>query len=95
MMPTTAGLNGKADASFIHLDCSGGCVPNFTQFIKALHSITKGCTLKSNEIFFCLGYCGWEKGQLENEIKENSWIILNEQIDFISKSIDWKRKMIE
>ena len=51
--------------------------------------------MKSNEIFFCLGYCGWEKGQLENEIKENSWIILNEQIDFISKSIDWKRKMIE
>ena len=64
---------------------------NFNQVIEYLN-----CKLiKSNEIFFCLGYCGWEKGQLENEIKENSWIILNEQIDFISKSIDWKRKMIE
>ena len=50
---------------------------------------------KSNEIFFCLGYCGWGKGQLENEIKEKSWIVLNEKIDFISKSIDWKRKIIE
>ena len=64
---------------------------NFSQVTEYLN-----CKLiKSNEIFFCLGYCGWKKGQLENEIKENSWIVLNEQIDFISKSIDWKRKMIE
>jgi len=64
---------------------------NFSQIVEYLN-----CKLiKSNEIFFCLGYCGWRKGQLENEIKENSWIVLNEQIDFISSSIYWKRKMIE
>tara|TARA_B100001758_G_C18238511_1_gene519231 strand:+ start:38 stop:583 length:546 start_codon:yes stop_codon:yes gene_type:complete len=63
---------------------------NFNQIIEYLN-----CKLiKSNEIFFCLGYCGWGNGQLEDEIKEKSWIVLNEQIDFISNVIDWKKKMI-
>ena len=64
---------------------------NFNQIIEYLN-----CKLiKSNEIFFCLGYCGWTNGQLENEIKEKSWIVLNEKVDFISEKINWKIKMIE
>ncbi len=64
---------------------------NFNQITEYIN-----CDLiKSDEIFFCLGYCGWGKGQLENEIKEKSWIVLNEQLDFISNSIDWKKKMIK
>ncbi len=31
--------------------------------------------IKPNEIRFYLGYSGWEVGQLEGELKENSWII--------------------
>ena len=64
---------------------------NFNQIIEYLN-----CKLiKSNEIFFCLGYCGWGNGQLEDEIKEKSWIVLNEEIDFISNTIDWKEKMVK
>ena len=40
---------------------------NFNQIIEYIN-----CNLISvNEIFFCLGYCGWGKNQLEREIKEN------------------------
>jgi putative transcriptional regulator len=31
--------------------------------------------VKPNEIRFYLGYSGWEIGQLDNELKDNSWII--------------------
>lgn len=27
-------------------------------------------------LHFCLGYCGWGAGQIEQEIAENSWIVL-------------------
>ena len=64
---------------------------NFNQIIEYIN-----CNLiKENEIFFCLGYCGWDKEQLENEIKEKSWVVLNQEIDFISNIIDWKEKIIE
>ena len=36
-----------------------------------------------------------EKNQLEREIKEKSWIIVNEKIDFISNNVNWKRKIID
>ena len=32
-------------------------------------------TIKSSEVRFFLGYSGWDSGQLENEIKENSWLV--------------------
>ncbi len=31
--------------------------------------------IKSADIHFFLGYSGWDAGQLENEIKENSWLV--------------------
>lgn len=29
-----------------------------------------------SKLHFCLGYCGWGPGQLEEEVAENSWLML-------------------
>jgi putative transcriptional regulator len=32
---------------------------------------------------FALGYCGWDAGQLDNEIKNNNWVLVKENPEFI------------
>lgn len=38
--------------------------------------------VKPNEIRFYVGYSGWTPNQLENELKENSWVVGDSKIDF-------------
>ena len=64
---------------------------NFNQITEYINSKL----IKPDEIFFCLGYCGWVEMQLEKEINENSWAISNKKIDFINKSINWEKEIIE
>ncbi|SHI46998.1 YqgE/AlgH family protein [Flavobacterium haoranii] len=60
--------------------------------------INEGQISKQNIRFF-LGYSGWEPNQLEEELKENTWIVsendLNEKL--LSKAVQhfWKEKMKE
>jgi len=43
------------------------------------------------KVKFFSGYSGWSTNQLENEIKENSWIVINDYIsNFIFDEIDEK-----
>ena len=44
--------------------------------------------IKSTEIRFFLGYSGWAPGQLEEEMKENSWIVTNANSEEIFKLED-------
>ncbi|HEY0261426.1 MAG TPA: YqgE/AlgH family protein [Chitinophagales bacterium] len=46
---------------------------NFEQLKKQI----RAGQIRENDVRFFVGYCGWEVGQLVEEIKENSWLILN------------------
>ena len=57
--------------------------------------------LSSADIKFFLGYSGWSSDQLKEEVKRNTWIVLDDDDDDkkanISSSNDatfWKSKMI-
>lgn len=67
-------------------------------FNKALELLQEG-KLKETDIRFFLGYSGWEKHQLDEELKINSWIVIkNEYQDGVLGKISpdfWKEKMIE
>ena len=43
------------------------------------------------QFFISLGYSGWGPGQLEDEIKKNSWININEELDLLFE-IDSEKK---
>ena len=46
--------------------------------------------------FISLGYSGWGPGQLEDEIKQNSWININEELDLlfeIDSDKKWKNAL--
>jgi len=55
--------------------------------------------IKLGEIKFFLGYSGWDKNQLENEITLSSWVVEKENgnVNLFLKSCDniWKKKLLE
>lgn len=67
---------------------------NFEQIKTLLH---KG-TLNNTNIRFYIGYSGWSTGQLNDELKDNSWIISPAKASHIfekSYTILWKQVMKE
>lgn len=54
-------------------------------------------SLPINQVFFFLGYSGWEAGQLAQELKEGTWIVypdpINETIIRLSDEKIWKTLM--
>ena len=54
--------------------------------------------IDKSEIKFFLGYSGWNEGQLEEELKINSWIVSYElgleNIALKTSDLIWKNKLI-
>lgn len=59
--------------------------------------LLRGNEISKNEIRFFLGYSGWTKNQLDEEIENNSWIVennLDNNAILSNTSIDfWKKKI--
>ena len=62
--------------------------------IDTIRELIKTGKVKANQLRFFLGYSGWSAGQLERELKENSWVIARVRSDIIMNSRGndtWKR----
>jgi len=62
--------------------------------IDTIKELIKTGKINQSQIRFFLGYSGWSAGQLERELKENSWVIakVNSNIVLNNKNDDiWKR----
>ncbi len=60
----------------------GGCLYWSGNF-ETVKALIKGNKIAENEIRLFVGYSGWGAGQLENEIKQNSWLVAPATIDLI------------
>ena len=46
--------------------------------------------IHEDEIRFYLGYSGWAENQLQNEVNDNAWIVVNEEVDIFK---DWDNNL--
>ena len=60
----------EGGTAIINSICMGG---NFQQAVACIND----ATVSENEIKLFIGYCGWDAGELEEEIKEGSWLIID------------------
>jgi len=54
--------------------------------IKLVNHLIENNALSKNDIRFYIGYSGWEPKQLEQELKEHSWVVANTNVDFLLKN---------
>lgn len=50
---------------------------------ETVKALIKGNKISENEIRLFVGYAGWSPGQLENEIKQNSWLVASASVRVI------------
>jgi len=65
---------------------------------ESLKVLLKNNQLKEDDIRFFLGYSGWSKNQLDNELNQNTWFITNNDFKTIfskDNSALWKEKLLQ
>ena len=50
---------------------------------ETIKALIKGNKIAENEIRLFIGYSGWSAGQLENEIKQNAWLVAPATTDVV------------
>jgi putative transcriptional regulator len=65
---------------------------------KQLKDLLNEGALKESDIRFFLGYSGWDKDQLTDELKENSWFVAENDFENIFSNDGeslWKNKLLQ
>jgi len=65
---------------------------------ESLRNLIKEDKLCNSDIRFFLGYSGWSKNQLENEMNQNSWFLSENDFENIFCADDetlWKNKLLQ
>jgi putative transcriptional regulator len=81
----TVSIGGPVSTNTIHyLHTLGETVPNSVHILdniwwggdfEFIKSLVQSKSIDYRQIRFFLGYSGWQAGQLENELKQNSWLV--------------------
>jgi putative transcriptional regulator len=66
----------EGGTAIINAVCMGG---NFKQAVAYINDTR----IQQNEIKLFIGYCGWDAGELEEEITEGSWLIIDAAIETV------------
>ena len=65
---------------------------------KQLQELLNKDALKESDIRFFLGYSGWDKNQLTDELTENSWFVAENDFDNIFSNEEenlWRNKLLQ
>jgi putative transcriptional regulator len=97
-------MGGPVAPDTLHyLHNMGDMIPNSVQVkdniywggeIETVRELIRTGKIKKTQIRFFLGYSGWAAGQLERELKENSWVIAKVKPDIILTNMGentWKK----
>jgi putative transcriptional regulator len=53
--------------------------------VKQIKEMIRDQQITEKDIRFFIGYAGWQPSQLDRELSENSWLVLNTSVDEVLK----------